>query len=51
MGLLFFRARYIGDDFFFRANRSLEVKQEGLTMFHFLNKLIVSCKEVVQVPF
>ena len=26
-------------------------KQEGLTIVHFLNKLIVSCKEAVRFPF
>ena len=31
----------IGDDFFFRADRSLGAKQEGLTIVHFLNNLIV----------
>jgi hypothetical protein len=40
-----FGPRYIGDDFFLGA------KQEGLTIVHFLNKLIVSCKEAVQLPF
>jgi hypothetical protein len=43
--------RYIGDDFFFRADRSLGAKQEGLTIVHFLNKLIVSCTEAVRFPF
>jgi hypothetical protein len=58
----FFGPRYIGDDFFsraeiyrgrhfFRADRSLGAKQEGLTIVHFLNKLIVSCKEAVRFPF
>jgi len=32
-----------GTTFFFRADRSLGAKQEGLTIVHFLNKLIVSC--------
>jgi hypothetical protein len=27
---------------------ALGAKQEGLTIVHFLNKLIVSCKEAVQ---
>jgi hypothetical protein len=36
----FFGPRYIGD-----------AKQEGITIVHFLNKLIVSCKEAVRVPF
>jgi hypothetical protein len=36
---------------FFRADRSLGAKQEGLTIVHFLNKLIVSCKEAVRFPF
>ena len=35
----------------FRADRSLGAKQEGLTIVHFLNKLIVSRKEAVRVPF
>ena len=35
---------------FFRAERSLGAKQEGLTIVHFLNKLIVSCKEAVRFP-
>jgi hypothetical protein len=44
--------RFFGRDiyrgrFFFRADRSLGAKQEGLTIVHFLNKLIVSCKEAV----
>jgi energy-converting hydrogenase Eha subunit E len=41
----------IGVDFLFRAYRSLGAKQEGLTIVHFLNKLIVLCKEAVQFPF
>jgi hypothetical protein len=40
-----------GTTFFFRADRSLGAKQEGLTIVYFLNKLIVSCKEAVRVPF
>ena len=36
---------------FFRADRSLGAKQEGLKIVHFLNKLIVSCKEAVWFPF
>jgi hypothetical protein len=36
---------------FLRADRSLGAKQEGLTIVHFLNKLIVSCKETVRFPF
>jgi hypothetical protein len=32
--------------FYFRADRSLGAKQEGLVIVHFLNKLIVSCKEL-----
>ena len=36
---------------FFRADRSLGAKQEGLTIVHFLNKLIVSCKEAERFPF
>ena len=31
----FFGPRYIGDDFFFRADRSLGAKQEGLTIVPF----------------
>ena len=42
----FLGPRYIGDDSFLRADRSLGAKQEGLTIVHFLNQLIVSCKEV-----
>jgi hypothetical protein len=30
---------------------ALGAKQEGLTIVHFLNKLIVSCKEAVWFPF
>jgi hypothetical protein len=30
---------------------ALGEKQEGLTIVHFLNKLIVSCKEAVRFPF
>jgi hypothetical protein len=33
---------------FFRADSSLGAKQEGLKIVHFLNKLIVSCKEAVR---
>ena len=40
-----FGPRYIGDDFLLGA------KEEGLTIVHFLNKLIVSCKEAVRFPF
>jgi hypothetical protein len=29
----------------------LGAKQEDLTIVHFLNKLIASCKEAVRVPF
>jgi hypothetical protein len=36
--IIFLGPRYIGDDFFFRADRSLGAKQEGLTIVHFLNK-------------
>jgi hypothetical protein len=39
--------RDISGTAFFRADRSLGAKQEGLTIVHFLNKLIVSCKEAV----
>jgi hypothetical protein len=40
--------RFLGRDisgttFFFRTDRSLGAKQEGLTIVHFLNKLIVRC--------
>ena len=52
----FFGPRYIEDDFFLGPryigdDRSLGAKQEGLTIVHFLNKLIVSCKEAVRFPF
>ena len=30
---------------------ALGSKQEGLTIVHFINKLIVSCKEAIQYPF
>jgi hypothetical protein len=30
---------------------ALGAKQKGLTFVHFLNKLIVSCKEAVRFPF
>jgi hypothetical protein len=30
---------------------ALGEKQEGLTIVHFLNKLIASCKEAVRFPF
>jgi hypothetical protein len=30
---------------------ALGAKQESLTIAHFLNKLIVSCKEAVRFPF
>ena len=48
--------RYIGDDFYLGPrhigdDRSLGAKQEGLTIVHFLNKSIVSCKEAVRFPF
>ena len=33
------------------ADRSLGAKQESLTNVHFLDKLIVSCKEAVRFPF
>ena len=46
----FFGQRYRGR-LFFRADRSLGAKQEGLTIVFFLNKLIVSCKEAVRFPF
>jgi hypothetical protein len=44
-GRLFIRAEI------YRGRHFLGAKQEGLTIVHFLNKLIVSCKEVVRVPF
>jgi hypothetical protein len=34
-----------------RVMTALGAKQEGLTIFHFLNKLIVSCTEAVRFPF
>ena len=40
-----------GATIFFRADRSLGAKQEGLSIVHFLNKWIVSCKEAVRFPF
>ena len=43
--------RDISGTTFFRADRSLGAKKEGLTIVHFLNKLIVSCKEAVRFPF
>ena len=62
LGTTFFQGRHIsGTTFvwadiyrgrlFFKADRSLGAKQEGLTIVHFLNKLIVSCKEAVRFPF
>jgi hypothetical protein len=50
-GRLFCRAEIYRGRHFFRADRSLGAKQEGLTIVHFLNKLIVSCKEAVRFPF
>jgi hypothetical protein len=50
-GRLFFMAEIYRGRLFFRADRSLGAKQEGLTIVHFLNKLIVSCKEAVRFPF
>jgi len=50
-GRLFFRAEIYRGRLFFRADRSLGAKQEGLAIVHFLNKLIVSCKEAVRFPF
>ena len=35
----------------FRGDFVLGAKQEGLTIVHFLNKLIVSCKEAVVYGF
>jgi hypothetical protein len=35
----------------YRGRLFLGAKQEGLTIVHYLNKSIVSCKEVVQLPF
>ena len=34
-----------------RVTTVLGSKQEGLTIVHFLNKLIISCKEAVRFPF
>ena len=48
---LFFRAEIYRRRLFFRADPSLGAKQEGLTIVHFLNKLIVSRKEAVRFPF
>jgi hypothetical protein len=42
-----YRKLYRGQ-LFFRADSSLGAKQEGLKIVHFLNKLIVSCKEAVR---
>ena len=50
-GTTFFQGRHISGTTFFKADRSLGAKQEGLTIVHFLNKLIVSCKEAVRFPF
>jgi hypothetical protein len=44
-GTTFFRAKIYQGRLFFRADRSVGAKQEGLTIVHFLNKLIFSCKE------
>ena len=44
-GRLFFRAEI------YRGRLFLGAIQEGLTIVHFVNKLIVSCKEVARVPF
>jgi hypothetical protein len=45
----FLGPRYIGEDFFrveiYWGRHFLGAKQEGLTIVHFLNKLIVSCKK------
>jgi hypothetical protein len=51
-----FLGRYISGTTFFRTEiyrgrLFLGAKQEDLTIVHFLNKLIVSCKEAVRVPF
>jgi hypothetical protein len=48
---LFFRVGIYRGRLFFKADRSLGAKQEGLTIVHFLNKIIVSCKEAVRFPF
>ena len=34
-----------------RLSYIIGAKQEGLTIVHFLNRLIVSCKEAVRFPF
>ena len=47
----FLRAEIYRGRLFVWADRSLGAKQEGLTIVHFLNKLIVSCKEAVRFPF
>ena len=54
--LILLQRRFFGrdiyrGDFFFRADRSLGAKQEVLLIVHFINKLIVSCKEAVRFPF
>jgi len=48
-GTTFFRAEIYRGRLF--LGRSLGAKQEGLTIVHFLNKLIVSCNEAVRFPF
>ena len=50
-GRLFCRAERYRGRLFFRGDRSLGAKQEGLTIVHFINKLIVSCIETVRFPF
>ena len=50
-GRLFLRAEIYRGRLFVRADRYLGAKQDSLTMVHFLNKLIVSCKEAVRFPF
>ena len=50
-GTTFFRVEICRGRHFFRADRSLGAKQEGLTIVNFSNKLIVSCTEVVRFPF
>jgi hypothetical protein len=44
-GRLFFRSDI------YRGRLFLGAKQKGLTIVHFINKLIVACKEAVRVPF
>ena len=50
-GTTFFRAEIYRGRLLIRADRSLGAKQEGLTIVNFLNKLTVSGKEAVRIPF